>query len=226
MLIEQIRADLFSMQDSAYRDFQCRLMPTVPRERVIGVRIPQLRAYARRIENADEFMAQLPHVYYEENNLHGFLIEKLDDFGAAVTALDRFLPFVDNWATCDMMRPAVLGTNPTALRGEAYRWMQDNHPYTVRYGIEMLMLHCLGADFSPEDPAVIAALPCDHYYVSMMVAWYFATALTLRYADVLPYLTEQHLDRLTHNRTIAKARESKLIPARHKAELYALRIKK
>ncbi len=226
MQIEQIRVDLFAMQDPVYRDFQCRLMPTVPRNRVIGVRTPQLRAYARRIENADAFMAQLPHFYYEENNLHAFLIEKLGDWQAAVTALNQFLPFVDNWATCDMMRPPVLGTNSTALRAQAYRWMQADHPYTVRYGIEMLMLHCLGEAFSPKDPAVIAVLPCDHYYVSMMVAWYFATALTLRYADVLPYLTEQRLDPLTHNRTIAKARESKLIPALHKAELYALRIKK
>ena len=139
---EKIWAHLFEMQDTGYRDFQCRLMPTVPRESVIGIRTPLLRAYARSLDRmaADSFMAELPHRYYEENNLHAFLIERLGDWQATVDALDRFLPYVDNWATCDMMRPAVLGSDPAAMRCQARIWMQSPHPYAVRYGIEIRLV--------------------------------------------------------------------------------------
>lgn len=213
---EKIRADLFGMQDPGYRDFQCRLMPTVPRELVIGVRTPLLRAYARSLgaEDAEAFMAELPHRYYEENNLHAFLIERLGDWQATVDALDRFLPYVDNWTTCDMMRPAVLGSDPAAMRRQARIWMRSPHPYTIRFGVEMLMVHGLDREFSPDDLEAVAAVPCDHPYLGRMVAWYFATALAFYWEETLPYLAPGRLDADTRRRAITKARESlRLTPA-------------
>lgn len=198
------------MQDHGYREFQCRLMPTVPRECVIGVRTPLLRAYARSLRkgDAEAFMAKLPHLYYEENNLHAFLIERLGEWQATVDALDRFLPYVNNWATCDMMRPAVLGSDPAAMRRQARIWMQSPHPYAVRYGIEMLMVHGLEREFSPDDLEAVAAVPCEHPYLSRMVAWYFATALAYHWDEALPYLAVGRLNTDTRRRVITKARES------------------
>lgn len=225
MVGEKIRADLLSMQDEGYRDFQCRLMPTVPRESVIGVRTPLLRAYARSLDRslAEAFMAELPHRYYEENNLHAFLIECLGDWQATVDALDRFLPYVDNWATCDMMRPAVLGRNPAAMRRQAGLWMRSSHPYAVRYGIEMLMVHGLEQDFTPDDLDDVAAVSCNHPYLSRMVAWYFATALAFHWEETLPYLVPGRLDTDTRRRALTKARESLRISPKQKEYLITLR---
>lgn len=222
---EKIRVGLFAMQDMGYRDFQCRLMPAVPRESVIGVRTPRLRAYARSLgkEEAEVFMAELPHRYYEENNLHAFLIEGLGDWQATVDALDRFLPYVDNWATCDMMRPAVLGRDPAAMRTQAGKWMQSTHPYAVRYGIEMLMVHGLTQDFTVDDLEVVASVPCDHPYLCRMVAWYFATALAYHWEEALPYLAPGRLDADTRRCAITKARESLRLTPAQKEYLRALR---
>lgn len=223
---DKIRGDLFGMKDEGYRDFQCRLMPTVPRELVIGVRTPLLRAYARSLDRMDTeaFMAELPHRYYEENNLHAFLIERLGDWQATVDAIDRFLPYVDNWATCDMMRPTVLGSDPAAMRRQARIWMDSLHPYTVRYGIEMLMVHGLARDFTPGDLDAVAAVPCDHPYLSRMVAWYFATALAFHWEETIPYLVPGRLDADTRRRTITKARESLRITPEQKEYLLTLRL--
>ena len=225
MHTEKIRADLFRMQDEKYRDFHCRLMPTVPRELVIGVRTPLLRAYARAMEPAATaaFMADLPHRYYEENNLHAFLIEGLGEWKTTVDALERFLPYVDNWATCDMMRPSVLGSDPTAMRAQARIWMQSPHPYTVRYGIEMLMVHGLERNFSPDDLEAVAAVPCDHPYLCRMVAWYFATALAYHWDEALPYLSPGQLDDGTRRRAITKARESLRLTPEQKEYLRQIR---
>lgn len=225
MPTEKIRADLLRMRDEKYRDFQSRLMPTVPRELVIGVRTPLLRAYARAMQpaTAAAFMADLPHRYYEENNLHAFLIEGLGEWQATVKALDRFLPYVDNWATCDMMRPPVLGHDPNAMRTQALFWMQSSHPYTVRYGIEMLMVHGLGRDFSSDDLEAVAAVPCDHPYLCRMVAWYFATALAYYWVETLPYLAPGRLDDDTRRRAITKARESLRLTPEQKQYLRQIR---
>ena len=222
---EKILADLFEMQDIDYRDFQCRLMPTVPREHVIGVRTPLLRAYARSFdrEKAEAFMAELPHRYYEENNFHAFLIERLGEWQTTVDALERFLPYVDNWATCDMMRPAVFADDPSAMRRQARIWMHSPHPYTVRFGIEMLMVHGLEQNFTPDDLDDVAAVPCEHPYLSRMVAWYFATALAFRWEETIPYLESDCLDVNTRGRAITKAIESHRLTPTQKEYLRTLR---
>lgn len=222
-IAESVRRELFAMQDSAYRDFHSRLIPTVDREAVIGVRTPLLRRFARRFSKtpeALEFIKLLPHVYYEENNLHAFLIEQIRDLDAAVAALDIFLPYVDNWATCDMMSPKVFsGHHLPELLPHIRRWMASGSTYTVRYGIGMLMRYGLGEQFSVEYPAWVAALCGKDYYVNMMIAWYFATALALRYEEVLPYITEGRLSPWVLDRTVQKAVESYRICPERKAEL-------
>ena len=219
----ELQARLFSMQDTAYRAFQRKLMPTVDPETVIGVRTPQLRVLAKEIagtESANEFLSDLPHRYYEENNLHAFLIELIGDYRKTVTALDAFLPYVDNWATCDSLSPQCFRRHHTELRREIDRWLASAHPYTVRFAIRILMNEFLGADFLPFDAERLAAIRTDEYYIRMMVAWYFATALAKRYDEILPYL--ECLDPWTKAMTIRKARESYRVSDDRKAELQRL----
>lgn len=225
---EKIRERLFSLRDEKYRAFQCSLMPTVPPETVIGVRTPALRAYAKELrgsETAAEFLHMLPHRCYEENNLHAFLIALIRNCGEAIAAADVFLPYVDNWATCDQMNPAAFRGGPAELREKIPAWLASGRVYTVRFGIGMLMNHFLAPDsFRPEYPALVAGVPSEEYYVRMMAAWYFATALAKQWDAVLPYLEERRLDPWTHNRTIQKARESFRISAGQKAYLQTLRL--
>ena len=199
------------MQDMAYRDFHSKLMPTVEKELVIGVRTPDLRWLAKEIsktEYAGKFLKILPHKYYEENNLHAFLIEEIKDYGVCIAEINRFLPFVDNWATCDMMRPKILKNHLPELLDEIRKWIKSDDVYAVRFGIEMLMCHYLDSAFSPEYPEWVSQIRSDEYYIRMMVAWYFATALSKRYDDVVPYIKNYSLDADTHNKTIRKAVES------------------
>lgn len=224
--LEPLRRRLFALQDLDYRAFHCRLIPNVPPERVIGIRTPALRALARdfaKTPEATRFLTALPHVYYEENNLHGFLVEQGKDFAAVVQALDEFLPYVDNWATCDLMRPKVFSRHLPELLPCIRRWMASRHPYTIRFGIEMLMTFYLDEAFQPEQLAWVAGLRSEEYYVNMMIAWYFATALAKQYEAALPYLQERRLTAWTHNKTIRKAVESYRITAEQKNELRALR---
>ena len=205
------KSELFALRDEWYRGFQCKLMPTVDESRVIGIRTPQLRNYARQIRDtaeAKEFLTLLPHKYYEENNLHGFLIEFFRDYDECVTALDRFLPFVDNWATCDSINPKVLGKNPERLIADIRRWLKSEDIYTVRFGLKMLMTHFLEENFKADYLNLAAATDCTEYYLSMMTAWFFATALAKQYESTVPYITEQRLDRKTHEMTVRKAIES------------------
>ena len=206
-----LKNELFALQDEWYRDFQCRLMPTVDTARVIGVRTPALRNFARQIKDtpkAKAFLSALPHHYYEENNLHGFLIEFIRDYDECVNALDRFLPFVDNWATCDSINPKVFAKYPERLILDVKKWLSAKDVYTVRFGLKTLMTHFLDDNFCEEYLSLAAATPTEEYYLSMMTAWYFATALAKQYDAALPYLTERRLDRPTHNRAIQKAIES------------------
>lgn len=226
IVTEKVRNDLFSMQDLKYRDFHARLIPTVDKEHIIGVRTPQLRKYAAefaKTPEAKEFLKSLPHCYYEENNLHGFLIEKIGDFQETVRAVEEFLPYVDNWATCDMMSPKIFKKHLPELSGVIKSWIASGDTYTVRFGIGQLMNHYLDGAFSPEYPELVAGICSEEYYVKMMVAWYFATALAKQYDAVLPYLKDLRLDVWTHNKTIQKAVESYRISPEQKVFLRTLK---
>lgn len=225
----RIRRDLFAMQDTAYRDFHSALIPSVDPQRVIGVRIPLLRKYARamrKTQDAADYLSLLPHDYYEEYNLHGFLLEAIPDFDRTVYELNRFLPYVDNWATCDTVSPKSLKKDLTALSSVIEGWMLSDHPYTVRYAIGMRMRYYLNGNFSPAYLPPIAAVKSEEYYVNMMVAWFFATALVKQFDAALPFLTDGRLPIWTHNKTIQKALESYRIPDSRKAFLRTLKIKK
>ena len=243
----EIQKELFSLADTAYRDFHSRLIPTVPRERIIGVRTPVLREYASglaRPENEalrSEFLDVLPHEYYDENNLHAFLIEAVKDYDKAVVAVERFLPYIDNWATCDMFSPRSFAKN----KGKLKRWcvdillpysggcpVPDEKVYTVRFAVNMLMKHFLGKDFDPALPEYAAALrplsdcdpkkPDERYYLKMSAAWYFATALAANEADILPYFTERRLDGQVMKMAVRKSLDSRRVPPETKALLRSL----
>ena len=224
----RIRARLFAMQDAKYRDFTAKLTPTVPPERIIGVRTPELRKYAvelSKTEDAAAFMATLPHLYQEENNLHAFLIERIADYDACVAALDAFLPYVDNWATCDSMSPKCLKKQLPRLTGEIRRWMASDRVYTVRFGMGMLMRHFLDDAFDPAYLDWVAALRSEEYYINMMIAWFFATALAKQWDATLPFIVNCRLEPWVHNKAIQKAVESYRIPEDRKIWLRAQKIR-
>lgn len=219
---------LFEMQDLKYRDFSHSLMPTVDKEKVIGVRTPALRKLAKEFfkdKNIKNFMSSLPHRYYEENNLHAFMIEQIKDFDTAISEIDRFLPYVDNWATCDCMSPKAFKKDLDRLLIKTDKWLASTHTYTVRYGICTLMRYYLDDRFSPDLLKKVAEIRSDEYYINMMIAWYFATALAKQYDEALPYISERKLDKWTHNKAIQKAIESYRVPDEHKAHLKTLKIK-
>ncbi len=213
------------MREDKYRKFTSKLMPTVPRETVIGVRTPLLRSYAKGLDSkaAAEFICHLPHKYYEENNLHAFLIERIGDYDKCIAELDRFLPFVDNWATCDMMRPKILGKYKEKLIVDIKRWLKSKETYSVRFAMEMLMLYFLDSDFKEEYPELVATVKSNEYYIKMMQAWYFATALAKQYDFVVKYLEHNKLELWVHNKTISKVCESFRVSAAHKEYLKKLR---
>lgn len=225
---EQIRKELFALQDREYHDFHCKLIPTVDPELVIGIRTPDLRKYARQLSKtplAEEFLTILPHTYYEENNLHGFLIENMKDYPAVIEALDIFLPYVDNWATCDMISPKIFQKHLPALLDKIKEWIASGHTYTIRFGLGMLMKFYLDEVFLPEYLEMAAAVNSEEYYVKMMVAWFFATALAKQYDTALTYLEKHRLDSWTHNKAIQKAIESYRITGEQKEYLRTLKIK-
>ncbi|MCM1283178.1 MAG: DNA alkylation repair protein [Muribaculaceae bacterium] len=234
--MDQIERRLWELSDAKYREFQSKLIPNIDPGTVIGVRTPKLRSYAKELlrgakkeaqmqEVVEAFMNGLPHRYFDENNLHGFLIEGIRDYGACVQALEHFLPYVDNWATCDQMSPKVLGKDKERLMTDIERWLDSGHVYTVRFGLGMLMRHYLDEDFSPRYLSLAAAKCCEDYYVNMMVAWYFATALAKQYEAALPFLEEQRLPLWTHNKAVQKAIESSRITPEQKAYLRTLKRK-
>ena len=210
-LTEKIRKELLEMQDLPYRDFHVKLMPTVDKETVIGIRVPVLRKYARTLakeEDISSFFNDLPHKYFEENNIHAFL------------------PYINNWATCDMMSPKIFKKHKEQLLVSVRRWISSDETYTVRYGIGMLMQHFLDEDFREEYLALAAGIRSQEYYVNMMIAWYFATALAKQYEKALPYIEEKRLDDWTHNKAIQKSCESYRITPEQKAYLRTLKVKK
>lgn len=223
-----VREQLFAMQDLGYRDFHAKLVPNLSKEKIIGVRIPVLRKFAKEFSNdprAAEFIKVLPHKYYEENNLHAFVIEQIKDYGECAAEVSRFLPFVDNWATCDSLSPKVFGKHKAELLSKIDGWMASEETYEVRFGIEMLMTHFLEGEFKPEYLAKVAAVKSEEYYVNMMAAWFFATALAKQYAAALPLFEKKRLDPWVHNKAIQKAVESFRVTDEHKQYLKQLKIR-
>lgn len=228
-IITNVQTRLFELQDLKYRDFHAKLMPTVNKEKIIGVRTPALRVFAKKYgktDEAKEYLQILPHQYYEENNLHGLLIEQIKDYDTCLEELERFLPYIDNWATCDLLALHMMKKHRDVFIREIYRWMGSDKPYTIRFGISMLMRHYLDEEFKPEYAEKVASIRSEEYYVNMVRAWYFATALAKQYEKILPFLEEQRMDIWTHNKTIRKSIESYRITKEQKDYLRTLQIKK
>ena len=227
MITEEIRQSLFDLQDIKYRDFQAKLIPGKDTETMIGVRTPELRKLAKQMlkrEDIGEFLRDLPHRYFDEDQLHAFIVSGIKEYGKCMEELMRFLPFVDNWATCDQMSPGVFKKRKPELLAEIREWLGSEHTYTVRYGIGMLMQHFLDEDFDPAYPELVAGVHSEEYYVNMMIAWYFATALAKQYDAVLPFIEGRRLDPWTHNKTIRKAVESYRISDEQKEYLRSLKV--
>lgn len=225
----EIQNKLFQMQDFSYKKFHSSLMPTVKAESIIGVRTPLLRKYSIEIfksGNYDDFLNSLPHTYYEENNLHGMLICRMKDYDKVIYELDRFLPHINNWATCDLTSPKIFKKHTDELVEEIKNWISSSHTYTVRFGIKMLMDFYLDDNFNEEHLKIVAKIKSDEYYIKMMLAWYFATALAKQYSSALPYIENHILDNWTHNKTISKVCESYRISAEHKAEIKQYRTRR
>jgi len=224
--MENIRKELLSMADEEYKEFSAKLMPTVCKDKVIGIRIPVLRKFAKTLTDYGDFLQNLPHKYFEEDNLHAFLIERETDFDRCIQKLDAFLPFVDNWATCDSMKPKVLKTEPEKLLSHINRWINSEDVYAVRYGINLLMSYYLDEHFDEKFLKLVCDIKSDEYYINMMRAWYFATALAKQYEKTLPYIEKQMLDKWTHNKTIQKAVESFRITKEQKTYLRNMKQKR
>ena len=225
---ETVRGRLFALRDETNAAFMARLVPTLPPESVLGVRMPDCRALAKelcRMPDIGEFLTDLPHRYLDENNLHALILNEEKDSAAAVAAIDAFLPYVDNWATCDALRPKAFKKHPSALPDECRRWIKSGEIYAVRFGIEMLMTHYLDDDFRPEYLEDVSIIKSKEYYVNMMIAWYFATALAKQYEAAISYIEQRRLDQWTHNKTIRKAIESCRITEERKAYLRTLTIR-
>lgn len=223
---KMIQNRLFEMQDLEYQVFQSRLIPTVERGRIIGIRVPQLRSFAKELgetKEAAEFMERLPHDYYDEDNLHACLIAQIREFDTVIEKLNDFLPYIDNWATCDMLRPGIFKKHLPELLVHIKKWVRSDHLYTVRFGLEMLMLFYLEDQFEPEYLDLAADVNREEYYVRMMVAWFFATALAKQYEFALPYLEGNRLSVWVHNKTIQKATESYRITEEQKNYLKKLK---
>lgn len=219
---------LQALADPVYKEFHRKLIPTVDPDTILGVRTPQLRRFAKDFAKTPEafvFLCTLPHICYEENNVHGFLIEEMKNFDDAVDALNKFLPHIDNWATCDMISPKAFRNKQKELYPHILQWLRSDHTYTIRFAIEMLMKYYLEDHFEDAHLNLVSSLRSEEYYVNMMISWYFATALTKQYEATLPYLETPHMDIWTHNKAIQKAIESRRITPEQKAYLRTLKIK-
>ena len=226
-----MKEELFKLQDVEYGEFQKKLIPTVDSEKIIGIRTPELRKLAKRLkkecdsETLERFLKDLPHEYFDENQLHAFIISEEKDFDKCIGQVEAFLPYIDNWATCDQLSPKVFKKNKDRLLLHVREWLKSDQTYTIRFAIGMLMEHFLDEDFRSEYPEMVAKIRSDEYYVNMMIAWYFATALAKQYETVLPFIEEQKLDVWPHNKAIQKARESYRITPEQKEYLKTLKRK-
>lgn len=222
----EIIDELFALQDVTYGDFQAKLTPQIPRDLFIGVRVPAARKLAKKLvkelETAD-FLRNLPHNYFDENMLHGLIISEIKDFDSCLVAVEAFLPYVDNWAVCDIMSPKIFKKNKRALLDKIKEWSASERIYTCRFGMEMLMTHFLDEDFKEEYLEIVSSVHSQEYYVNMMIAWFFATALAKQWDASIKYLENSRLDIWVHNKTIQKARESYRITAEEKEYLKSLK---
>ena len=224
--LTELQKQLFELQDIKYRDFHSKLMPETDKERVIGIRVPVLRKFAKEFAGTPEaevFIQQLPHYYYEENNLHMMLITGIKDYPECMEEVKRFLPYIDNWATCDFPEPKCFPKNKKAVLEEVRKWINSTETYTIRYGIGMLMRLFLDEDFSPEYLEMAAGVQSQEYYVNMMIAWYFATALAKQWDATVPYIERHKLSEWVHRKTIQKAVESYRITPEQKEYLKRFR---
>lgn len=224
-MIQKIKNDLLLMQDKTYKNFHSKLMPTINPDSIIGIRVPVLRDYAKKlfkensIESLNPFLKNLPHEFYEENNIHAFIIEKINNFDECIFYLEDFLPYIDNWATCDMLNPKIFKNNCEKLLEKIYQWINSDSVYTVRFAIGMLMRYFLDENFKTKYLDLVASINFEEYYINMMRAWFFATALAKQYDQTLPYIKNYSLDKWTHNKSIQKAKESFRISKVQKEEL-------
>ncbi len=222
----EIQKSLFALKDEKYGQFQLKLIPGIAPETVIGVRVPALRKLAKDLYKAggyEGFLSTLPHQYYDENLLHGLILSEFKDFDRCLAETETFLPFIDNWAVCDIFSPKVFKKHRSELLERIKVWTISDHPWKTRFGMEMLMTHFLDNDFAPEYLEIPAAVRSDHYYVNMMTAWFFATALAKQWDATIPYIENRRLDDWTHRKAIQKARESFRITAEQKAYLLELK---
>ena len=224
--MKMLEKELFELQDIKYKEFHQKLMPTVNPDKVIGIRTPVLRKFAKdfsKREEAESFIKNLPHKYYEEDNLHAFLLEEIRDYETLIEELNKFLPFVDNWATCDMMRPKILKNHKIELLEDIKRWLNSKDTYTIRFAVNCLMLYYLEEDFKPEYLQWVKNIESQEYYINMVRAWYFATALAKQYDETVKILENNALDKWTYNKTIQKANESYRITKEQKEYLRKLK---
>ena len=220
--------ELFKLQDKEYAEFQSKLIPSVDKSKFIGVRVPEVRKLAKlyfKDENSKEFLNTLPHKYYDENMLHGLLILEIRDYEESIKEVDKFLPYIDNWAVCDIMSPKIFKKNKDKLIEKIIIWSKSKEVYTCRFGIEMLMRHYLDEDFKSEYLNIPSTIVSDEYYINMMIAWFFATALAKHWNDSIKYVENNKLTKWVHNKTIQKARESYRITNEQKEYLKSLKIK-
>lgn len=225
--MNSLQKQLFELQDLKYRDFHSKLLPGIDKEKIIGIRTPQLRKFAKEFAKTEEavlFLQELPHTYYEENNLHMMLVSWMKDYGACLKEVRRFLPYIDNWATCDLPLPKCFEKHKTELLPEIQSWIMDTHTYTIRYGIGVLMRLYLDESFLPEFPELVAQVRSEEYYVNMMIAWYMATALAKQWETIIPYIEQKKLPEWVHRKTIQKAVESYRITPEQKAYLKTFRL--
>lgn len=225
--MDTVEEKLFTLQDAGYREFQSKLMPGIDPDTVIGIRVPVLRRFSKQLagtQEAEAFLSELPHRYYEENNLHMLLITAIRDYETCLAQVERFLPYIDNWATCDFPAPVCFAAHRQELLSHIEKWLCSGHTYTIRYGIGMLMRLYLDEEFEEDYLARVAEIHSDEYYVNMMIAWYFATALAKQWDATIPYLEQHRLSDRVHAKTIQKAIESYRITKEQKACLRALRM--
>ena len=234
--VTDIQKGLMSLQDEDYKAFHSKLMPTVNSDKIIGVRSPKLKKFAKEYcnsfkgdfykeKNISKFLDNLPHVFYEEDNFHGLIISNIKDFDTVISLLDDFLPYLDNWATCDSLKPKIFKKYPKELLPHIKRWIKSKHTYEVRFAISMLMTFYLDENFDIKFAEEVLKVDSEEYYINMMIAWYFATALAKKYDAIIPIIESKSMKKWIQNKTIQKAVESYRISDEQKTYLKTLKIK-